>query len=414
MDYIIKGGGRLRGEIGVYGAKNCALALLGATILTDDEVILNNCPQITDVDNMLKLLASMGKTVIRRGDEVKVSGALTTIEADSGLATLLRGSALILGSCIARYHQVTLPLPGGCAIGSRPMDIHLNGLEAFGVEVEFEEKQVQCKGVPREGYYRMRFASVGATENLLCCCSLTEGICELENCACEPEVVALEEMLVKMGVQIDGVGSSHLVIKGVKKLHGVYFDIIPDRIVAATYLSAAIASKGNITVTNCIPEHLGAFLGIIERHFDVKRYDTAIKLTVNNQPSGYGRIVTAPYPLFPTDMQSLLMSLAAFSNKGDTVIVEKLFENRLLHHANELNKMGANISVQGEFARITGSALKGADTQAQDLRGGAALVVAALNANGTSTIRGVEHINRGYVNLAENLRKLGANITEKE
>lgn len=410
MDYIINGGNRLNGEIAVCGAKNCALPLLGASILTDEEIILRNCPQIVDVENMIALLQSMGKKVKRQGDSVYISGGLATTNAPKTLATLLRGSALILGSTVARYHQIELPLPGGCAIGSRPMDIHLLGLEAMGVTVVSCDEVIHCNGVPVGTEYNMRFASVGATENLVCAAVLAKGDTVLTNVATEPEVVALEEMLVCMGAQIDGLGKTELYIKGVNSLHGVEFDVIPDRIVTATYLSAVVAAGGKVTVTDCCPSHLGVFVNMLSTRFTTKVYDNAITLQADNQPSDYGKIITAPYPFFPTDMQSLVMSLAAFSDRGTTVINERLFENRLQHNANELSKMGAKISVDKNKAKITGSKLYGATVKTGDLRGGAGLVIAGLNASGTTVVQDVSHINRGYFNLAESLRNLGADI----
>ena len=411
MDYIIDGGMPLLGEISVYGAKNCALALLGATVLTNDTVVLYNCPDIADVDNMLRLLQAMGKKIQRKDDTVQIFGGLVTTSAPQRYATLIRGSALILGSTLARYHAINLPLPGGCAIGSRPMDIHLCGLEAMGVEVQQEENSLHCCGKPHGANYNLRFASVGATENLLCAGVLAQGETVLTNCATEPEVVALEEMLVAMGARIVGIGTTTLAVQGVDRLHGVSFKVIPDRIVAATYLAATVAACGDVTVTNCNPTHLAAFTDLLQPHFKLQCYDDAIKLTVEKQPDGYGSVTTAPYPLFPTDMQQLVMSLAAFSNGGQTTITEKLFENRLQHNACELAKMGACVEVKNDVAHIFGRRLHGATVEVRDLRGGAGLVIAALNATGQSIVRDVEHVNRGYSRLAENLVTLGAHIT---
>ena len=411
MDYIINGGTRLLGEISSYGAKNCALALLGATVLTNDTVVLRNCPEIEDVNNMLKLLQAMGKKAQRRGDTVQIFGGLSTTCAPQRYATLIRGSALILGSTVARYHTVDLPLPGGCAIGARPMDIHLSGLEAMGVTVQEKDDSLHCYGTPRGAHYNLRFASVGATENLLCASALAKGETVLTNCATEPEVVALEQMLTAMGAQIKGVGTPTVVINGVDRLHGTVFKVIPDRIVAATYLAATVATFGNVTVTNCNPKHLTAFTELLQPHFKLVEYDDAISLAVEKQPASYGNVTTAPYPLFPTDMQSLLMSLAAFADGGQTVICEKLFENRLQHNAQELGKMGGMIKVTDDVATVYGRKLHGATVQARDLRGGAGLVIAALNADGTSRVCDVEHVNRGYSRLAENLITIGADVS---
>ena len=410
MDYIINGGMRLGGEISAYGAKNCALALLGATVLTNDTVVLKNCPEIEDVNNMLRLLQSMGKKIQRHSDTVQIFGGLTTTTAPECYATLIRGSGLILGSTLARYHSIELPLPGGCAIGARPMDIHLAGLAAMGVTVEEAPDRLRCCGIPLGANYNLRFASVGATENLLCASVLAKGETTLTNCATEPEVVALEQLLVAMGAKIQGIGSTSLVVSGVERLHGAVFKVIPDRIVVATYLASAVATHGDVTITNCCPEHLKAFTDLLRQHFTLCEYDDAIRIAVDKQPVGYGKITTAPYPLFPTDMQSLLMSLASFSDGGQTIICEKLFENRLQHNASELAKMGASIDVKEDVATVFGRKLHGSTVRSHDLRGGAGLVIAALNAEGVSRVCDVEHVNRGYSKLAENLNSIGAKI----
>lgn len=410
MDYIINGGNRLNGEIAVCGAKNCALPLLGASVLTSEEIVLRNCPRIVDIENMVLLLRSMGKKIVWQGDTITVKGELTSTSAPENIATLLRGSALILGGTVAKYNQIDLPLPGGCAIGARPMDIHITGLEAMGVNVTNRDGALHCFGKPVGAHYNLRFASVGATENLVCAAVLTEGETVLTNVATEPEVVALEEMLNLMGANISGVGRTELCIRGVKTLHGVEFDNIPDRVVAATYLSAVVAAGGKVAVTNCRPDHFDAFTNLLRTRFGLRIYADAVTIDVSAQPKDYGKIVTAPYPFFPTDMQSLVMSLAAFSDGGSTVIYEQLFENRLSHNADQLSKMGAKIEVKGNRARITGTKLVGSTVTAGDLRGGAGLVISGLNACGTTVVRDVSHINRGYLSLADNLSVVGADI----
>ncbi len=411
MEYLIEGGKPLKGELHVYGAKNCALALLGATVLTDDEVILTNCPDIVDVENMLKLLSAMGKTVTRTDSTVSVKGALTSTCAPVALATLLRGSALILGGTLARHGEVTLPVPGGCAIGARPMDIHLCGFEALGATVTQSDNSVNCRGKLVGARYTLRMPSVGATENLLCACALAKGDSVLKNCATEPEVAALEQMLVQMGAKIRGAGGSELHIEGVSKLHGTQFFVIPDRIVAATYLAGAAATLGDVTVTDCVPQHLGGILDLFRPRFDVFVEENSVRLRAVGKPRGYGTVQTAPYPAFPTDMQSLLLSLAACS-VGKTVIRETLFENRLAHNAEQLNKMGAQIEICGDVATVVGANLHGACVEAKDLRGGAGLVIAALAADGVSKVGGVRHIERGYIDLGGCFAELGAKISK--
>ena len=255
--------------------------------------------------------------------------------------------------------------------------------------------------------------SVGATENLLCAAALAEYETVLCNCATEPEVEALERFLVKMGARIEGIGTPNIKVNGVNKLHGAEFDVIPDRIVTATYISAAVASGGEITVTKCNPSHLRAFLNMLNPRLEITEYQNAIKVKRSRMPVSYGKVITAPYPFFPTDMQSLVLSLAAIADGGDTQICENLFENRLTHIADELALMGADIKVDGNTAYVVGRKLYGADVAAYDLRGGAALVIAGLNAQGITTVKNVENICRGYLNLSDSLRSLGADIVFK-
>lgn len=409
MDYIVNGGNKLYGELQVYGSKNCTLALLGATLLTEECVTLHNCPVITDVENMLKLLAALGKDVCRCGNTVSVAGYASTI-VPAGLAKLLRGSGLVLGSAVARYNYVFLPATGGCAIGSRPIDIHLDGLRAMQVEVTDNAEGVTCRGKPNACEYRLRFPSVGATENLLCAATLAKGKTTLVNCALEPEVVALQNLLCKMGAKIEGVGSSVVTVCGVEKLHGAEFDVIPDRIVAATYLACAAAAGGKVTVVDCVSEHITALLEILQPRYELRLYKNVVTIKSDAAPQDFGNIITAPYPAFPTDVQQIMLSLCAASNGGTSVITEKLFENRLLHNVAELRKMGANISVRENVAEIVGNRLHGAEVQAADLRGGAGLVVAALATEGLTCISKAQHIERGYSQLAENLNSVGAEI----
>jgi len=409
LDYIVSGGNALYGELPVYGAKNCALALLGATGLTDEEIVLTNCPQIVDVQNMLQLLQTLGKKVWRVGDVVGVSGALNTTTVTTPLASLIRGSVLFMGSILAKYGQIQLPLPGGCAIGSRPIDIHLDGLRKMGVDVCEQDTQVVCKGKPRCVTYKLRFPSVGATQNLICASVLSKGKTVLKNCAIEPEIVALERLLINMGAKISGVGCSTITITGVSSLHTATANVIPDRVVTATYLASVVCAGGKVTLTNCNPHHLRSFLQLVSANFPTKVYKHEIQVDVTTKASSYGVVQTAPYPYFPTDMQSLLLSMSCYAS-GQTTIVENLFENRLLHNATELNKMGGNVVVDGRVATINGSTLVGRDVFARDLRGGAGLVVAGLGAQGKTHVHDVQHIHRGYANLAQNLNCVGAKI----
>lgn len=413
MDYIINGGKKLCGEIAVYGAKNCALALLGATPLTDEEIVLTNCPQIVDVDNMLALLAAMGKSVSRSGSTVRVSGAVDTTSVPSQFAGLLRGSGLLLGSLVSRYGQATLPVTGGCAIGSRPMDIHFDGLRRFGVDVNAEQNLVVCDGFPDGAKYSLRFASVGATENLVCAAARGRGEFVLSNCALEPEVTALCEMLEKMGAKIDGKNKSVKTICGVDRLHGTTFDVIPDRIVTCTYLAAGAITCGDVRVTNCRPKSVSAFLRFLLRGGATIQTERTSVRVVAKKMRGYGRVMTAPYPFFPTDAQSLALSLAACAKRGKTEIIETLFENRLAHNVGQLRKMGAKIRLYDNIALVVGENLAGAKIVGNDLRGEAALIVAALAAYGQTVVKDISHSCRGYIRLDSCLRSLGADISQK-
>lgn len=412
MDYIINGKKSLYGDLPVYGAKNCALALLGATVLTTEEIVLKNCPKISDVENMLSLLESLGKKVVRSDETVAVSGPTATTSVPKEKAGLLRGSGLVLGGLVSAYGEAFLPATGGCAIGARPMDIHLQGLRAMEVSVEYDDAGIKCVGKPKGSVFRLRFPSVGATENLLCAAACACGTTVLSNCALEPEVIALENMLAQMGARIRGIGTSEIEIRGVRKLHGAEFTVIPDRIVACTYLACAAAAGGRISITNCSPRDFQAFLRILKPRFDVHVFSDAVTIYANRVPDNYGVTSTAPYPAFPTDCQQLLLSLCAQSAGGTSYIRENLFENRLEHNANQLNKMGADVVVSGCQAEITGKNLSGTEIFAGDLRGGAGLVVAALGAEGKSVVHNTENICRGYRDFSGALRSVGADITD--
>ncbi len=394
MDYIVEPG-KISGEIAVYGAKNCALALLGASVLTPNEIVLKNCPCIEDVNNMLKILKLMGKNVHIEGNKVSISGHLSTTSVPKELAKLLRGSSLLLGSTLARYGNIKLPLPGGCAIGARPLDIHLDGLRKLGVVVCQQGNTLNCFGIPKGNVYTLRSKSVGATENLLCACALAKGHSTLINCATEPEVVALEKMLSSMGARIDGIGTSILQVCGVDSLSGTQFTVIPDRIVAATYLSCALASDGELFVDNCNPTHLYEFLKIIKNSCKLNVYENSIRVA-NSSLKICGEIITGPYPAFATDIQPLVLSLSVLSKNSITIVQENMFESRLEKQCEELSKMGAEIVVHNNKAMVVGGNLCGATVRALDLRGGAGLVVASLGAKGPSRICGIENISRGY------------------
>lgn len=411
MDYVVNGGNCLYGEVPVYGAKNCALACIAAALLTEEEVVLNNCPDIADVANMLLAVQSLGKKVVRQGDVVCISGKAINTQVPSEIACLLRGSTLLLGSLVGMYGNATLPLTGGCAIGKRPIDIHLDGLHAMGVQTEQFADKVVCNGTAVGTNFFLRFASVGATENLVCAATLAKGETVLDNCAVEPEVVALCNMLVAMGAKIKGIGRSRLVVSGVDKLHGACFDVIPDRIVVATYLSAVVVCGGQVSVVGCPSRYLTSFLQTVCGSCKVFAYDNAVTVSSFGRNKGLGTLSTAPYPAFCTDMQSLALSVAA-SAKGKSVIVENLFENRLCHNASQLNKMGGCVKVVGNKAFVVGKKLHGASVVSADLRGGAALIVAGLCAQGQAVVVDSGNcIARGYQDVVGALSSLGADVS---
>ncbi len=414
MIYTVNGCDGLKGEISVCSAKNCVLALLAASVLSEEDVVIRRCERIADVENMIAILEAMGCTVLRSscGDVTLNCGALNSSSIPQRYAGRLRGSVFLLGALIGRTRKATAVFPGGCAIGERPIDIHLSGFEKMGVKVKCEEGQIYCDAGNLHGAeIVLRFASVGATENLVMAAVLAPGVTVLKNCAVEPEVEALERFLCSMGADISGAGTPTVVIRGVKKLHGTVFTPIPDRIVAATYLAACACTGGDVTVTDCDVRHLESFLDILKPRFRVDLYRGAVRLRAEKKPRGYGYIVTAPYPGFPTDMQSLTMSMAAVSDGGETVIKETLFENRLTHNASELNRMGAVAQVEADTVYIRGARrLCGTDVRAADLRGGAGLVIAGLASDGVTCVHNAEQIVRGYASLDCDLRLLGANV----
>ena len=412
MDYIVNGGNKLSGSLHVYGAKNCVLACLAATLLTDEQVVLTNCPDIVDVTNMAGCLTALGKRVCRYGDVIVVDGTPSTSAVPREKAVLLRGSALLLGPLVARSGNCVLPLPGGCAIGARPMDIHVDGLRALGADVETFADKIECRSGVSGGKYALRFASVGATENLICAAVCANGRTELDNCAREPEIAAMCRMLNAMGARIDGIGRSRVCIEGVDKLHGTTFAVIPDRIVAATYIACGLSAGGELSVVGCPSRYLSAFVDAFGGGGAIRAYKDMQHVSASGRVRLPQRIVTAPYPGFHTDMQSLALSLAA-TGRGKCTICENLFENRLAHNAEQLNKMGGNVQVDGRCACVTGGKLHGANVTSHDLRGGAALICAALAAEGTTVVSDQGYILRGYCNLAEELASVGGSVVEQ-
>ncbi len=413
---IIEGKKHLKGNIKVNGAKNAALPIMAASILSCDPVKLMNVPALDDVETMAKMLKTIGVEVDFKGDstyEIHAAKAITE-EAPYELVKSMRASFFIMGPLLARLKKAKVPLPGGCAIGVRPVNIHLKGFEALGAKVSIEggcavavaDKLVGNKIV-------LDFPSVGATENLMMAASLAEGKTIIENSAQEPEIIDLANFLNRLGAKISGAGSPTISITGVKKLGGGTYSIMPDRIEAGTFAILGAMTKGPITIENCEPNHITALTNKL-REMGAKITTTETTMTVECQDRLKStEVKTLPFPGFATDLQAQLMAALCIS-EGSSTITETIFENRFMH-VSELARMGAKVTIHDRSAVIYGvKSLKGAPVSATDLRAGAAMVLAGLVAEGTTEINQVFHIDRGYENLVERIKELGANICREE
>jgi UDP-N-acetylglucosamine 1-carboxyvinyltransferase len=416
--FLIKGGKSLRGTVAISGAKNSALPCMTACLLTPEKVTLHNIPKVRDLITMSKLLAFMSARVsvteIPTSDYVIEAVSLNDAVAPYELVKTMRASILTLGPAIARAGVAHVSLPGGCAIGARPVDLHLTALEKMGAAITMSHGYIEAK-VPNHGrlkgaHIAFEKITVTGTENILMAAVLADGETILENSAREPEVTDLVVMLRKMGAQIAGDGTSTLRVRGVEKLHGTEHSVIPDRIEAGTFLVAGAITGGDLTLTNCAPEHLGAI--VLKMQQAGVLIDTIDETTLRVRSAGKlagADMTTEEYPGFATDMQAQYMALATQA-EGASVITETIFENRYLH-ASEMVRMGANISVDGRRAVVRGPAhLSGTTVQASDLRASAGLVLAALVASGETIIDRVYHIDRGYERIVEKLRSVGADI----
>ncbi len=413
--FVIRGGNPLLGTIRVSGAKNSALPCMAAAILTEDEVILENIPQVQDIETERKLLTSMGAEVelgygrAQHRTSIKCA-VLSDPVAKYEIVKTMRASSLVLGPLVARTGMARVAMPGGCAIGGRPIDLHIKGLEAMGATITQEHGYLEARADRLKGAHIVfDKITVTGTEDLLMAAALAEGESLFENCAREPEITDLAALLNAMGAQIEGAGTSTIKIKGVAKLHGARHRINPDRIEAGTFLIAGAITGGDLNIDACNPDHLGALISKLEE-CGVKlevgkeniRVHSGAKLTAAD-------ITTEEYPGFPTDMQAQYMALATQA-EGTSIVTENIFENRFMH-VSELNRMGANISVSGRTATIRGGAkLQSAAVMCSDLRASAALVLAALVADGESILDRVYHMDRGYERLEEKLRGVGAQI----
>ncbi len=413
--FVIRGGNPLLGTIRVSGAKNSALPCMAAAILTEDEVILENIPQVRDIETERKLLESMGAEVElgygRAQHRTSIRCAvLSDPVAKYEIVKTMRASSLVLGPLIARTGMARVAMPGGCAIGGRPIDLHIKGLEAMGATITQEHGYLEARTERLRGAHIVfDKITVTGTEDLLMAAALAEGESLFENCAREPEVTDLVALLNAMGAQIEGAGTSTIRIKGVAKLHGARHRINPDRIEAGTFLIAGAITGGDLNVDGCNPEHLGSLLSKLEQ-CGVKLEVGKENVRVHSGSKLVGvDITTEEYPGFPTDMQAQFMALLTQA-EGTSIVTENIFENRFMH-VGELNRMGANITVQGRSATVRGGAkLQSAAVMCSDLRASAALVLAALVADGESILDRVYHMDRGYERLEEKLRGVGAQI----
>ncbi|MBP8144409.1 UDP-N-acetylglucosamine 1-carboxyvinyltransferase [Pseudorhodoferax sp.] len=415
---LIRGGRRLNGTVTISGAKNAALPDLCAALLSAEPMVLNNVPRLQDVSTMLKLLRNMGcgaEWVEGQSNSVRLDGGgVTRPEAPYELVKTMRASILALGPLLARFGQAKVSLPGGCAIGSRPVDQHIKGLQAMGAEITVEHGYIHAKvdGRLKGARITTDMITVTGTENFLMAAALAEGETVLENAAQEPEVVDLAELLISMGAKISGHGSSRIVIQGVDKLHApaVPHHIVPDRIEAGTFLCAVAAAGGDVALLGSRADHLDALIDKLrEAGASVNAINGQLRIVMNQRPIAVG-FRTSEYPAFPTDMQAQLMAVDCVA-EGSAKISETIFENRFMH-VNELVRLGARIEVDGKTAVVTGvPRLSGATVMATDLRASASLVIAGLVADGETVVDRIYHLDRGYEQMEAKLRALGADIT---
>ena len=410
---LIKGGISLKGEISCSGAKNAALPMIAATILSDEDIILKNLPYLQDITTMFELLGSMGADILlnENMDFTIATNNLKEKEARYELVKTMRASILVLGPLVAKYGEAKIALPGGCAIGSRPVNYHLDALEQLGATITLKNGYIEASAKKLIGS-KIKFdgITVTGTENIMMAACLAEGTTTLTNVAKEPEIIDLAEFLNKMGAKISGAGSDEITIEGVERLYGTEHSIPADRIEAGTYLVAAAVTKGEIKINGINPNRLIKVLDkLIETGAKVETSEDSISLTMNKDKPKPVDITTAPFPEFPTDMQAQFSVINALAN-GVSNIYETVFENRFMH-VQELNRMGCNIQINGNQAIIEGvDSLYGAEVMATDLRASASLILAGLCAKGETKVDRIYHIDRGYERIEEKLNYLGANI----
>ena len=410
--YVVEGGNPLVGEVEIGGAKNAALAILAASVMTDETVLIENMPDVRDTNILLQAMQSIGVIVDRVDPHtVKVNAShIHDLVIEDDFIKKIRASYYLLGALLGKYNKAEVALPGGCNIGSRPIDQHIKGFKALGADVRIEHGLIITEAPNLKGsHVYMDVVSVGATINVMMAAAMADGMTIIENAAKEPHVVDLANFLNSMGANIKGAGTDVIRIRGVQKLHKTEYAIIPDQIEAGTFMFASAATQGDVTVKNVIPKHLESISAkLMEIGCEVEESDDAVRV-VASRPLTHTHVKTLPYPGFPTDMQPQI-TVALGLSQGTSIVTESIFENRF-KYVDELTRMGASIKVEGNTAIIDGVArYTGASITAPDLRAGAALVIAALAAEGVSTVDDIRYIERGYENFPEKLRGLGAQI----